>query len=184
MPYSIAGRKAQQLLTNVRLKLYAFFLSLRVTTTTTTTAAAAAAAAVVNDTTTTAFRMQHDGEIDVRATYCILAPCYLLQLIDINNESSSSSSSNNNNNDTFTTNAATPPTTNNPLQCILITGSVLPTILILTSPNMLRLRDCSCLVIVVVVIFVAPSPPITSPLPTSSQLLLITLPSTNDVRGC
>jgi len=121
MPYSIAGRKAQQLLTNIRLKLYAFFLSLRVTTTTTTTAAAAAA--VVNDTTTTAFRMQHDGEIDVRATYCILAPCYLLQLIDINNESSSSNN-NNNNNDTFTTNAATPPTTNNPLQCISITRHI------------------------------------------------------------
>jgi hypothetical protein len=55
MPYSIAGKQAQKLLTNVRLKLYAFFLSLSVTTTTTTTTA------VMNDTTTTttAFRMQN-----------------------------------------------------------------------------------------------------------------------------
>jgi protein farnesyltransferase subunit beta len=30
----------------------------------------------------TAFRMQHDGEVDVRATYCVMAPCYLLGLLD------------------------------------------------------------------------------------------------------
>ena len=106
MPYSIAGKQAQQLLTSVRLKLYAFFLSLRVTTTTTTTTA------VMNDTTTatTAFRMQHDGEIDVRATYCILAPCHLLQLID------------NDNNTTATTTTTTTNTTPaiNPLHCLSI----------------------------------------------------------------
>ncbi|KAL3775739.1 hypothetical protein ACHAW5_005894 [Stephanodiscus triporus] len=29
----------------------------------------------------TAFRMHHDGEVDVRATYCILTSCYLLKLL-------------------------------------------------------------------------------------------------------
>jgi hypothetical protein len=104
MPYSIAGKQAQQLLTKVQLKLYASFLSLRVVVTTT---------AEMNDTTTTtttttAFCMQHDGEIDVRATYCILAPCHLLQLID-------------NDNNTTATNTTTDTTpTINPLQCLSI----------------------------------------------------------------
>jgi protein farnesyltransferase subunit beta len=30
----------------------------------------------------TAFRMHHDGEVDVRATYCVLTSCYLLKLLD------------------------------------------------------------------------------------------------------
>ena len=96
MPYSIAGKQAQQLLTKVQLKLYASFLSLRVVVTTT---------AEMNDTTTTttttAFCMQHDGEIDVRATYCILAPCHLLQLIDNDND--------NNTTATYTTTTPPPP---------------------------------------------------------------------------
>ena len=77
-PYHEPGRLAMELLTKIRLRLYAFFLSLREqfdadTTTNHTTN---------SERTTTAFRMQHDGEIDVRASYCILAPCYLLGLLN------------------------------------------------------------------------------------------------------
>ena len=74
-PYHEPGRSAMELLTKIRLRLYAFFLSLRVVTNTEEDER--------HDErrTTTAFRMQHDGEIDVRASYCILAPCYLLGLL-------------------------------------------------------------------------------------------------------
>jgi protein farnesyltransferase subunit beta len=76
-PYHEPGRLAMELLTKIRLRLYAFFLSLR--------------EEFKNDNNKeveegeerkTAFRMHHDGEIDVRASYCILTPCYLLGLLN------------------------------------------------------------------------------------------------------
>mmetsp|Transcript_14851 Transcript_14851/g.35735 ORF Transcript_14851/g.35735 Transcript_14851/m.35735 type:complete len:462 (-) Transcript_14851:91-1476(-) len=75
-PYREAGRRAMEVLTRRRLQLYAFFLTLR---------------EEHEGGQRTAFRMQHDGEIDVRASYCILAPCHLMGLLD---------ESNDNNNDT------------------------------------------------------------------------------------
>ena len=65
-PYHEAGQMAINVLKKRRLQLYAFFLTLR----------------EPHDEQRIAFRMQHDGEIDVRASYCILAPCYLLGLLD------------------------------------------------------------------------------------------------------
>lgn len=77
-PYHEPGRLAMELLTKIRLRLYAFFLSLREEFDADTTANHT----TNSEQTTTAFRMQHDGEIDVRASYCILAPCYLLGLLN------------------------------------------------------------------------------------------------------
>jgi protein farnesyltransferase subunit beta len=71
-PYHNAGRAAFELLSQKRLQLYAFFLSLRVD----------ASKLYGVDQKSTAFRMQHDGEIDVRASYCLLAPSYLLGLLN------------------------------------------------------------------------------------------------------
>jgi protein farnesyltransferase subunit beta len=34
----------------------------------------------------TAFRMHHDGEADVRATYCVLTPCFLIGILDDDND--------------------------------------------------------------------------------------------------
>lgn len=64
-PFYEPGRMACELLDRKRLQMYAFFLSLREV-----------------EGNRTLFRMQHDGEIDVRAIYCILAPCHLLGLLD------------------------------------------------------------------------------------------------------
>ncbi|KAL9182472.1 hypothetical protein ACHAXT_013124 [Thalassiosira profunda] len=68
-PYRKAGSQALEELTRRRLQLYAFFLTLR-------------EQEGQGDELRTAFRMQHDGEIDVRAGYCLLAPCYLLGLLE------------------------------------------------------------------------------------------------------
>ena len=65
-PYHESGRLAMELLKEKRLPLYAFFLTLR----------------EQYGVEHTAFRMHHDGEIDVRASYCILTPCHLLGLLD------------------------------------------------------------------------------------------------------
>jgi protein farnesyltransferase subunit beta len=65
-PHHEAGKLAMELLNEKRLPLYAFFLTLR----------------EHEDEERTAFRMHHDGEIDVRASYCILTPCHLLGLLD------------------------------------------------------------------------------------------------------
>lgn len=65
-PYHEAGKLAMELLVEKRLQMYAFFLTLR----------------EHEDGERIAFRMHHDGEIDVRATYCILTPCHLLGLLD------------------------------------------------------------------------------------------------------
>ena len=65
-PYHEAGKLAMELLNEKRLPMYAFFLTLR----------------EHEDGERIAFRMHHDGEIDVRATYCILTPCHLLGLLD------------------------------------------------------------------------------------------------------
>jgi protein farnesyltransferase subunit beta len=65
-PYHEAGRMALELLNEKRLPLYAFFLTLR----------------EHEDGDRIAFRMHHDGEMDVRASYCILTPCQLLGLLD------------------------------------------------------------------------------------------------------
>ena len=70
-PYHKASSAALQLLSQIRLKLYAFFVSLRVD-----------AEEMYGVEECTAFRMQHDGEVDVRAGYCLLAPCYLLGLLN------------------------------------------------------------------------------------------------------
>jgi protein farnesyltransferase subunit beta len=78
-PYREAGEWAMQLLSSKRLQLFAFFVSLRVQQPNSQ-----------SEQPYTAFRMQHDGEIDVRAIYCLLAPCYLLGLLD-NNEASNNS---------------------------------------------------------------------------------------------
>eukprot|EP00986_Skeletonema_menzelii_P006189 scaffold2335_cov135-Skeletonema_menzelii.AAC.2 len=69
-PYHEAGRLAIALLNEKRLPMYAFFLTLR----------------EHEDGERIAFRMHHDGEIDVRATYCILTPCHLLGLLDKDEE--------------------------------------------------------------------------------------------------
>jgi len=75
-PYRAPGRRAMEVLTKRRLQLYAYFLTLRERETTDDS----------HEEGRTAFRMQHDGEIDVRASYCLLAPCYLLGLLDTNND--------------------------------------------------------------------------------------------------
>ena len=75
-PYYQAGKCALNILKSKRLQMYAFFLTLR--------------ESIVSETDNReeegeeriAFRMQHDGEIDVRASYCLLAPCYLLGLLN------------------------------------------------------------------------------------------------------
>ncbi|KAL7483871.1 hypothetical protein ACHAW6_009506 [Cyclotella cf. meneghiniana] len=72
-PYHGAGQLAMHLLAQTRLHLYAFFVSLRVDQ-----------SEQCHGAPSTAFRMQHDGEMDVRASYCLLAPCYLLGLLNIN----------------------------------------------------------------------------------------------------
>ena len=64
-PFYEPGKMAYEFLDRKRLQMYSFFLSLR---------------EVEGD--RTLFRMQHDGELDVRAIYCILAPCHLLGLLD------------------------------------------------------------------------------------------------------
>ena len=64
-PYKEAGELAMKFLKEKRLSMYAFFLTLR----------------EYEDGDRVAFRMHHDGEIDVRATYCILTPCHLLGLL-------------------------------------------------------------------------------------------------------
>ena len=69
--YRKASSAAIHLLSQIRLELYSFFVSLRVD-----------AEEVYGVEECTAFRMQHDGEVDVRAGYCLLAPCYLLGLLD------------------------------------------------------------------------------------------------------
>lgn len=76
-PYHDCWKSAMELLHEKRLPLYAFFLSLREQDD----------LCVVDgkdekEGGRIAFRMQHDGEIDVRASYCILAPCHLLGLLD------------------------------------------------------------------------------------------------------
>ncbi|KAL3785347.1 hypothetical protein ACHAWO_008024 [Cyclotella atomus] len=71
-PYYKAGREALNLLSDKRLQMYAFFVSLRVD---------ASQLYETNIVDSTAFRMQHDGEVDVRATYCLLAPAHLLGLL-------------------------------------------------------------------------------------------------------
>lgn len=72
-PYHEPGRLAMDLLITIRLPLYAFYLSLR---------EEYDANGKNKKEDMTAFRMQHDGEIDVRASYCILAPSYLLGLLN------------------------------------------------------------------------------------------------------
>lgn len=74
-PYHKAGLAALHSLSSKRLQLYAFFVSLRVS-----------AFELYGVTNSTAFRMQHDGEVDVRASYCLLAPCYLLGLLNDEND--------------------------------------------------------------------------------------------------
>jgi len=79
-PYYQAGKLALNVLKSKRLQMYAFFLTLR--------------ESIVSETDNEeeeegkriAFRMQHDGEIDVRASYCLLAPCYLLGLLNNNDQ--------------------------------------------------------------------------------------------------
>ncbi|KAL7529674.1 hypothetical protein ACHAWF_003078 [Thalassiosira exigua] len=71
-PYHRAGTSALELLARRRLGMHAHFLTLR------------EPQGVVGDggeEDRTAFRMQHDGEVDVRASYCLLAPCFLLGLL-------------------------------------------------------------------------------------------------------
>mmetsp|Transcript_26471 Transcript_26471/g.55939 ORF Transcript_26471/g.55939 Transcript_26471/m.55939 type:complete len:705 (+) Transcript_26471:134-2248(+) len=93
-PYRNAGKLAMELLTRRRLQLYAFFLTLREEQ---QSMMGLGGKERNNADGRTAFRMQHDGEIDVRASYCILAPCYLLGLLDndSDNEKSNDGSSNN-----------------------------------------------------------------------------------------
>lgn len=79
-PYHKAGQLALEFLSKRRLQLYAFFLTLRERE----KGDDDNMGDVENE--RIAFRMQHDGEIDVRASYCILAPCYLLGLLDNVNE--------------------------------------------------------------------------------------------------
>jgi len=73
-PYHDAGKLAMELLTKRKFQLYAFFLTLP--------EREAGDCADEKDEERIAFRMQHDGEVDVRASYCILAPCYLLGLLN------------------------------------------------------------------------------------------------------
>lgn len=75
-PYHSAGELAIKLLEKRRLQMYAFFLSLREWGNSSDTGDDAGKDERI------AFRMQHDGEIDVRASYCLLAPCHLLGLLD------------------------------------------------------------------------------------------------------
>ncbi|KAL3800304.1 hypothetical protein HJC23_003600 [Cyclotella cryptica] len=72
-PFHEAGQLAIDLLTQTRLQLFAFFVSLRVDQ-----------SDQCHGVPSTAFRMQHDGEMDVRASYCLLAPCHLLGLLQEN----------------------------------------------------------------------------------------------------
>ena len=72
-PYHEAGKMAMHLLTQTRLQLFVFFVSLRVDQ-----------SEQCHGAPSTAFRMQHDGEMDVRASYCLLAPCHLLGLLNKN----------------------------------------------------------------------------------------------------
>jgi len=76
-PYYQAGKLALNVLKSKRLQMYAFFLTLRESIVAETDNKEEGGERI-------AFRMQHDGEIDVRASYCLLAPCYLLGLL--NNE--------------------------------------------------------------------------------------------------
>ena len=71
-PFRQAGRLAMDELNRRRLQLYAFFLSLR-----------EREGRYGEDEERMVFRMQHDGEVDVRASYCILAPCYLLGFLKV-----------------------------------------------------------------------------------------------------
>lgn len=88
--YREAGRKAVEFLDEVRTRLYAYFLSLRVENRDGgddggddgEAGEGGGGRGGKGPVGRTAFRMQHDGEVDVRATYCVLAPCYLLGLLD------------------------------------------------------------------------------------------------------
>ena len=76
-PYHEPGERAMGILTQRRLRLYAFFLTLRERH----GGGRHDDDSEGDEETRTSFRMQHDGEEDVRAAYCILAPCYLLGLL-------------------------------------------------------------------------------------------------------
>ncbi|KAL7472539.1 hypothetical protein ACHAXS_012916 [Conticribra weissflogii] len=80
-PYRRPGQLARDLLSQKKLPLYAFFLSLRELQRGTHHDQTNDDDDQTND-ERTAFRMHHDGEIDVRASYCLLAPCRLLGLLD------------------------------------------------------------------------------------------------------
>ena len=78
-----------EFLSEIRYAVYAYFLSLRVEyvdvdddVATTNGRVDDDGRSTVDGRRRTAFRMQHDGEVDVRATYCVMAPCYLLGLLD------------------------------------------------------------------------------------------------------
>ena len=83
-PYHVAGQAALSLLSDKRLQLYALFVSLRVD-----------ASDLYGVENSTAFRMQHDGEIDVRASYCLLAPSYVLGLLNDNDDNDTDDDNNN-----------------------------------------------------------------------------------------
>lgn len=89
-PYHQAGTLAMELLTKKRYPLYAFFLTLR-------EREAGGGCGNEKDEERIAFRMQHDGEVDVRASYCILAPAYLLGLLN-NSDNTSDPKDNSGNN--------------------------------------------------------------------------------------
>jgi protein farnesyltransferase subunit beta len=72
-----AAVMALALLKRKRLQLYVWFLSLRHTMPRLTTATPTT---MTTENTMTGFRMHHDGEIDVRASYCILCMTTLLNL--------------------------------------------------------------------------------------------------------
>ncbi|KAL7535196.1 hypothetical protein ACHAXR_010135 [Thalassiosira sp. AJA248-18] len=73
-PYHEAGKSAMDLITKRKSQLYAFFLTLR--------EQQRGEGSEEDEGERIAFRMQHDGEIDVRAAYCILAPSYVLGLLN------------------------------------------------------------------------------------------------------
>ena len=74
-PYYHAGQAALSLLSRTRLQMYAFFVSLRID----------ASELYGEKQQSTAFRMHYDGEVDVRAGYCLLAPAFLLGLLNDRN---------------------------------------------------------------------------------------------------
>jgi len=70
--YPQAKHLAMSLLQRKRLKLLKWYLSLRYETTTTATSTSKVVCG---------FRMHHDGEVDVRATYCVCAVASLLNIL-------------------------------------------------------------------------------------------------------